>query len=83
MDSLVCPSSFHLKYCERCGGLWLRPDGAADPYCPACARFMAELPRRPLRHQDKAKVPRLPGAAVALLAVLLPCRLDVVLGGCA
>jgi len=37
---------FQLKYCERCGGLWLRPDGAVSPYCPACERFMAGLPSR-------------------------------------
>lgn len=42
-----------LKYCERCGGLWLRPDGAATPYCPPCEQFMAELPVRPDRHQRK------------------------------
>ncbi len=38
--------SFQLKYCERCGGLWLRPDAAATPYCPVCEHFMAELPLR-------------------------------------
>jgi hypothetical protein len=42
-----------LKYCERCGGLWLRPDGAATPYCPRCEQFMSELPARPDRHQRK------------------------------
>lgn len=35
---------FELKYCERCGGLWLRPAGGAQIYCAACARAMAELP---------------------------------------
>ena len=33
-----------LKYCERCGGLWLRPAGTDDIYCAACERSMAELP---------------------------------------
>ena len=42
-----------LKYCERCGGLWLRPDGAATPYCPPCEQFISELPARPDRHQRK------------------------------
>jgi hypothetical protein len=33
-----------LKYCERCGGLWLRPAGGSQVYCVACGRSMAELP---------------------------------------
>jgi hypothetical protein len=35
---------FELKYCERCGGLWLRPVGGGQIYCMACGRAMAELP---------------------------------------
>jgi Zn-finger nucleic acid-binding protein len=37
-------SSLELKYCERCGGLWLRPTGGEQIYCTVCARAMAELP---------------------------------------
>ncbi len=33
-----------LKYCERCGGLWLRPLGGGQIYCAPCGRAMAELP---------------------------------------
>ena len=29
-----------LKYCERCGGLWLRARGAAAIYCNACVEAM-------------------------------------------
>jgi Zn-finger nucleic acid-binding protein len=36
--------SLELKYCERCGGLWLRPAGGAQIYCMACAQQMAQLP---------------------------------------
>ena len=25
-----------LKYCERCGGLWLRPQGTDGVYCASC-----------------------------------------------
>ena len=32
-----------LKYCERCGGLWLRPKGEEEVYCPGCAPKMAEV----------------------------------------
>ena len=37
-----------LKYCEGCGGLWLRPKGGEEVYCTECAMKMAELaqPRR-------------------------------------
>ena len=38
-----------LKYCERCGGLWLRRTGSCQVYCPSCAPFMAELPRPVLK----------------------------------
>ena len=37
-------SCLELKYCERCGGLWLRPVGGGQVYCVACARAMGELP---------------------------------------
>ena len=36
--------SLELKYCERCGGLWLRPVGGGQIYCVGCGRAMAELP---------------------------------------
>jgi hypothetical protein len=47
---------FELKYCERCGGLWLRPVGGGQIYCVACGRAMGELP--PASH--KARAPRVP-----------------------
>lgn len=34
-----------LKYCERCGGLWLRPQGADVVYCRGCRESMAAMPR--------------------------------------
>jgi Zn-finger nucleic acid-binding protein len=36
--------SFELKYCERCGGLWLRPVSGGQIYCMACWQEMSELP---------------------------------------
>lgn len=36
-----------LKYCEQCGGLWLRRQGNDNCYCGACARFLQDLPPRP------------------------------------
>lgn len=36
-----------LKYCERCGGLWLRPSGSDVVYCPSCSMIMAGIARDP------------------------------------
>jgi hypothetical protein len=33
-----------LKYCERCGGLWFRPQGGQEVYCAKCANAIRELP---------------------------------------
>ena len=35
-----------LKYCERCGALWLREHGSYEVYCSACIPKVAELPAR-------------------------------------
>ena len=35
-----------LKYCERCGGLWLRERGSDGVYCEGCVAKMAEFPAR-------------------------------------
>jgi hypothetical protein len=34
-----------LKYCERCGGLFLRMLGASVTYCPGCALQLAAEPK--------------------------------------
>jgi hypothetical protein len=36
-----------LKYCERCGGLWLRLKGSDLVYCPACSMVLAGVVRDP------------------------------------
>jgi hypothetical protein len=50
-----------LKYCERCGGLWLRIRGRQEAYCSSCAGAMSEVaigrkskrpPRLPVRDID-------------------------------
>ena len=46
-----------LKYCERCGGLWMRIWGSEDVYCPSCAVQMSDLPA--VRRKRK---PHLPGS---------------------
>ena len=32
-----------LKYCERCGGLWLRRAGQDDVYCKTCREHQANV----------------------------------------
>ncbi len=49
--------SLELKYCERCGGLWLRPAGGQQIYCTVCARAMAELPP-PSTEVKRKTIPR-------------------------
>jgi Zn-finger nucleic acid-binding protein len=49
--------SLELKYCERCGGLWLRPTGGEQIYCTNCARAMAELPP-PSTEVKRTRIPR-------------------------
>lgn len=47
-----------LKYCERCGGLWLRLKGSGQVYCSPCVPKMAELAVARTRGRN----PRLPVA---------------------
>jgi hypothetical protein len=35
-----------LKYCERCGGLWLRNKGEEEVYCPGCVPGWRSSPNR-------------------------------------
>ncbi len=45
-----------LKYCERCGGLWLRQKGMQQVYCASCLPKMAEF----TGPQRSVSQPRLP-----------------------
>ncbi len=36
-------STLELKYCERCGGLWIRRQGEDVVYCGSCRTQMAAL----------------------------------------
>ena len=77
-DSAV---GLELKYCEQCGGLWLRSRGSADCYCAACARFLENIPPRrpdnrrrggsgPLRRRMRRQQ-REPGTELVPLAYLV------------
>lgn len=51
-----------LKYCERCGGLWLRPKGSELVFCAACARVMAGVLPVWERGLEKLKIANRTGA---------------------
>jgi Zn-finger nucleic acid-binding protein len=38
-----------LKYCEHCGGLWVRERGAGTVYCERCQTKVADLPAPKLK----------------------------------
>ncbi len=42
-----------LKYCERCGALWLRRAGGEDSYCKGCFVEMERLPRAKGPRKDR------------------------------
>ena len=55
-----------LKYCERCGGLWLRRHGDPEVYCATCAPEMRQvaLPaKKPSASERWAAVRNLGGVA--------------------
>jgi len=37
------PRNMELKYCERCGNIWLRRTGSHLTQCAPCARAEAQL----------------------------------------
>ena len=45
-----------LKYCERCGALWLRLIGSELVFCPPCSVILAGLAQDPrfLQHRNAA-----------------------------
>ena len=44
-----------LKYCERCGGLWLRRQGAEGVYCAGCRVRLAAMPNAEETPASKAR----------------------------
>jgi len=42
MEQRSSEIQMELKYCERCGGLWLRLKGSQLVYCPSCAMVLAK-----------------------------------------
>ncbi len=59
MESDFEAVNLELKYCERCGGLWIRSAGSKNIYCGGCAEAMAQMSPSS-RFKTRA---RMPGAA--------------------
>ncbi len=57
-----------LKYCERCGGLWLRPQGGEAVYCARCQETIAELPA--VRTRGNGPAGAIQAAYVSVVAFL-------------
>lgn len=55
-------TQLELKYCERCGGLWLRELGCGEVYCILCVPAMEEFPspKKPPQSARRGNGPRLP-----------------------
>ena len=62
-----------LKYCERCGGLWLRPRGEEGVYCPPCLPKMAEFPQVRVRRRNWAGLEQVEGQQGSLDEVFAIC----------
>lgn len=52
-----------LKYCEHCGGLWVRERGAGVVYCHSCLPKVADLPI-PRKKPTSVTLPVRPHSAV-------------------
>jgi len=72
-----------LKYCERCGGLWLRRQGAEGVYCASCRVRLAAMPNpeeaSPAETRPRRKA-RLPGAKAAKEALQNQARIEYLEG---
>lgn len=52
-----------LKYCEHCGGLWVRERGGGIVYCERCQAKVADLPA-PRKRRGRLALPVRPHTAV-------------------
>ena len=59
-----------LKYCERCGGLWVRPQGSGLVYCAPCVVKVADLPK-PRHYRTKPRIPIHHGMEIQATTALL------------
>lgn len=53
-----------LKFCECCGGLWLRREGSTQVYCVECLPVMREVARGKKKQPKTVKAFMQPGDVV-------------------
>jgi hypothetical protein len=80
-DNKISEMHVELKYCERCGGLWLRQCGIPRVYCADCVPRIAELPP-PSKELQTVKLPLGPlagllGRGIDLFGVGSNIRLNI------
>ena len=72
-----------LKYCERCGGLWLRPQRTYGVYCGSCRACLAAMPNRgdaPPRTARSRRKARAQGKDVQREDLQNPARIEYLQG---
>lgn len=60
-----------LKYCEHCGGLWVREPGAGEVYCEKCQPKVADLPA-PKKRPGRVMLPQQGNSAVDDFGIGIP-----------
>ena len=58
-----------LKYCERCGALWVRRAGTDESYCERCAAYIEELPKPKPRRKRQRSLQRRTGTNLQAVAI--------------
>lgn len=58
-------TNLELKFCERCGALWLRPAGRDRRYCQKCKPRMDDLAGRSKRGRPPKKADGISNAPAA------------------
>ena len=58
-----------LKYCERCGGLWIRRQGQSVVYCGLCRAQVAALLSSRSPRKRGARLPQNPRRIERLLGI--------------
>ena len=56
-DGKKGPVGVELKYCEHCGGLFVRERGAGVVYCDACQPKVADLPTPKRKTPGRLQLP--------------------------
>jgi Zn-finger nucleic acid-binding protein len=71
-----------LKYCERCGGLWLRRQGADGVYCASCGVRLAAMPKpeEAAPEPRRGRKARLPGTKAGREGVQGQARIEYLEG---